>query len=194
MVRAVLDLSSDIERLTQFFLVKHLNRVDGINLSHLLNPDFRHSFSPFQDHPESYAYQPAECGALSWTEIYRVYRALWRIQLYYDLSLLSPFIIRCLSNWDDLSPFSIGCFSDGDGLRHLWSRLRRARLPAWEMDEMKCVLDYLREIRLSNKLLMRTSAFTIKAAYHQADDHNAVLAGSRTVREQRNHLCMWGRP
>ncbi|KAA6414650.1 MAG: hypothetical protein FRX48_01400 [Lasallia pustulata] len=146
-VRTVLDLSSDIVCLTQSFFEKHLNRVNAINPSHLLNPDFRHSFSPFQDHPEGYTYQPAKCGAPSWTEMYRVYRALWRIQLYYDLS---PFIIRCFSDGNDLSPSSIGCFSDGDGLHHLWDRLLGSRLLAWEVDEIDCVLDHLREIRLSN--------------------------------------------
>ncbi|KAI4129302.1 MAG: hypothetical protein LQ347_003845 [Umbilicaria vellea] len=124
-VRSFLDFASDIERLTQSFLETHLNRVNAINPSHLLNANFHFSYKPLDDHPEGRNYQPAKCGAPSWVEIYRVYRALWRIQLYYDLT---PFI-----------------GSNDDGPRRVWGRL-----PSWELEEVECVHDYLQGIQSSD--------------------------------------------
>lgn len=116
-----LRLASDIERLTQSFFETHLNRVNGITPSHLLNPSFHFSYQPLDDHPEGRPYRPAKCGPPSWVEHHRVYRALWRIQLYYDLA---PSI------------------ESEEGPHRVWGRLT-----PWELDEIQCVYDHLQELQ-----------------------------------------------
>lgn len=123
-LRSFLSLASDIELLTQSFFETHLNRVNDIHPFHLLNSSFRFSYKPLDDYPDGSKYQPAKCGPPSWVEYHRVYRAIWRIQLYYDLI---PFIRS----------------NDGEP-RRVWGRLT-----AWELSEMECVLDYLEEMQSS---------------------------------------------
>lgn len=125
-LRSILDLASDIECLAQSFLDTHLNRVNNIRPSTPADSRFGHCSDPWSYYPEGHEYQPAKCGPPSWVEKHRVLRALWRLQLYYDLV---PFL------------------GSDNGLSRVWIRLRD-----YEIDEMDAVLIYIHEIQSTSSL------------------------------------------
>ena len=58
-----------------------LHKCHTMNVSHMANPDTEYS-SP---NPHMQRYQPQDSGPPTWAEEQRVYRALWRLQLFFDL-------------------------------------------------------------------------------------------------------------
>ena len=92
-VRSLTKSASHVQQSASSFFEKFLDRVNSIKPSYL--PDNSYGFNYFRESlsekeyraklPEGCRYNPLECGAASWIEEQRVCRALWRLQLYFDL-------------------------------------------------------------------------------------------------------------
>lgn len=139
-VQSVLEAAYQIQCLTQSFLETHLERANSLRPSHLLDPNFRYSNTPLCDHPMGRNYEPDTNDAPSWIEEQRVYRALWRIQLYYDF-------VKYSKKQDDPCD-DVRTTLHLKGPRRVWGRLL-----SWELDEMGCVYEYLNDIRSPKETL-----------------------------------------
>lgn len=132
--RSILETAYEVQYLTQSFFETHTERVKALRPSHLPDPQFRFSDNPPSDYPEGRSYEPTRSDAPSWIEEQRVYRALWRIQLYYDF--ISYNTIDSGSANDVLRTLR------KEGPHRVWSQLE-----PWELDEINCVYDCLNDVQ-----------------------------------------------
>ena len=79
--REILMLACKIQHLGYQCIHEMLHKCHTMNVSHMANPDTEYS-SP---NPRMQRYQPQDSGPPTWAEEQRVYRALWRLQLFFDL-------------------------------------------------------------------------------------------------------------
>ncbi|KAL9068107.1 MAG: hypothetical protein Q9161_006460 [Pseudevernia consocians] len=131
-VRSLAKSANHVHSLSRSFFEVHLERINNIKPSYLLDQSYHYSRKSKLHPPEGRRYEPVKCGNPSWIEEQRVYRALWRLVLYFDL-------------------VSISKPSQGD-INEVWELLRSegphgawSRLPRWELLEMDCVYEFLVE-------------------------------------------------
>jgi hypothetical protein len=130
-LQSLLDSAYDIHSLATSFLHTYLDRLNKIKPSRLLDPKFefklqQESWGPNKI-PPHVRYEPKIGGPPTWSEAKRVYRALWRLQLFFDLQNTPQ---NCPWSTSDLKL----CQLWGEGSRH------------WKLDEIECVYNYLLEI------------------------------------------------
>ena len=131
-VRSLAKSANHVHSLSRSFFEVHLERINNIKPSYLLDRSYHYSRKSKLHPPEGRRYEPVKCGDPSWIEEQRVYRALWRLVLYFDLvSIAKPSQGGTNEVWELLR---------GEGPHSVWSRL-----PKWELEEMDCVYDFLRK-------------------------------------------------
>ena len=129
-VRSLTSYASHVQEVSVSFFEELLDRVNGIKPSYLLDQlqdlrDYRGRL------PKGRPYEPLKCCHPSWVEEQRVYRALWRLQLYFDLVRItrpSPGVTSQV--WDLLK---------NEGPYRVWGKLKHF----WELDEMDSVYRFL---------------------------------------------------
>jgi hypothetical protein len=131
-LRELVSVGSNIQRLAYSCLRELLARCKNIRPSHLLDPKFKFTDNAINEWPPGIAYSPQDCGPPSWVEEERILRALWRLQIFFDLSRGTPDAPRPESR-----PRK---FQNVDACE-FWKALS-----AWELDEIECVYEYLQDI------------------------------------------------
>ena len=123
-----------IQQLAHTFLMSRLGRTGLIKPSYLSDPGFRYD----RDYPREplgrQPYEPIQCGPPSWIEYQRVTRALWRLELYFELLAMEPQIAESVG-----AGFVVALRHEGP--HRLWTKI-----PAWEAQEMDCVYKFLLEV------------------------------------------------
>ena len=130
--RKLVLVASNIERLADSCLRELLHRCRNIRPSHSADPQFRFTDDAVNEWPPGISYSPQDCGPPSWVEEERVLRALWRLQVFFDLR-------REIPDTPWLGPRSQK-LGNIDG-SEFWKAL-----PAWELDEIDCVYECLQDI------------------------------------------------
>ena len=133
-IRSLTRSASHVQQVSDSFFKTLLDRVNSIEPFYLLDKlndlSFRDCHGKF---PEGRPYKPLTCGHPSWIEEQRVYRALWRIQLYFDLvTITRPSLDFTSQVWELLK---------NEGPHRVWGGLKRP----WELGEMDCVYGFLCE-------------------------------------------------
>lgn len=137
--RSILASAAQIQQTSASFFNTFLDRVNSIKPSYLQDQSFKYTTCfrdiPYnsesqQQRPVGCRYTPAKCGAPSWVEEQRVHRALWRLQLYFDLVNLSRPDIGQASPTHYLLRDKGPCV--------IWSRI-----DDWQHGELECVYDFL---------------------------------------------------
>lgn len=121
-VRSLATSASHVQQLLKPFFDIHAERFNNIKPSYLPDQRFNYCYrfrNKLKQPPEGRRYEPLKCSDPSWIEEQRVCRALWRLVLYFDLVASGQ--------------------RKGEGPLRFWSELQR-----YEIEEMKCVYDYLR--------------------------------------------------
>ncbi|CAF9917169.1 hypothetical protein IMSHALPRED_003484 [Imshaugia aleurites] len=135
-VRSLTSSASLVQQVSACFFEELLNRVNKIKPSYLLDQSYSyHSRYPRYPKkiPEGRPYKPLQCGHPSWIEEQRVLRALWRLEVYFDLvAITRPKTGSTSQVWNLLG---------NEGPHRIWPRLMR-----WETRELDCVYDYLYDI------------------------------------------------
>ena len=140
-VRSLTKSANRVQQSASSFFEELLDRVNSIKPPYL--PDNSYDFNDFRVSlseknnrvklPEGCRYNPIECGAASWIEEQRVCRALWRLQLYFDLvTIVRPRPGATSLAWNLLNSL---------GPHRVWGKLKRR----WELGEIDCVYDFLCE-------------------------------------------------
>ncbi len=131
-IRSLANTGNHVHNLSRSFFEVHLERINSIKPSYLLDQSYHYSRKSKLHPPEGRRYEPMKCGHPSWIEEQRVHRALWRLVLYFDLASISKLSQGEVNDvWALLKSLSPPC---------AWSRL-----PRWELEEMRCVYDFLLE-------------------------------------------------
>lgn len=140
-VRSLIRSASHVQQLSTSLFEELLDRTNSIKPSYLFNDSpetekrrilLNEDIQP-PDCPEGCPYKPLKCGNPSWIEEQRVYRALWRLQLYFDLVTITQPSLGITSPECDLLK--------NEGPRRIWGGLRSSQL-----HEMDCVYDFLCEL------------------------------------------------
>lgn len=131
-VRSLTKSASEIQQASASFFQTFLDRVNSIKPSYLLD-DYENLEYYRNNAPEGRPYEPLKCDNPSWIEEQRVYRALWRLQLYFDLvTITRPSPGNPSQVWDLLK---------NEGPYRVWSDLQNLH----ELDEINCVYKFLRK-------------------------------------------------
>lgn len=88
--REILMLACQVQHLGYQCMHEMLHRCLTMNVSHMANPKTEYS-SP---NPRMQRYQPRDSGPPTWAEEQRVYCALWRLQLFFDLQRAAAFNLQ----------------------------------------------------------------------------------------------------
>lgn len=149
-VRSIVKSAGRVQQVVTSFFDEFLDRVNSIKPLYLPDKsyDFRHYCDILSEKtyranlPEGCRYDIIKCGLPSWIEEQRVYRALWRIQLYFDLAMITkPSPGATSQAWDLLHSL---------GPPGVWakprSRWKVGEQWEWELGEIDCVYGYLCEI------------------------------------------------
>lgn len=139
-VRSLTTSASHVQQAAASFFEEFLDRVNNIKPSYLPDNTYdprTHRSCLFEKEyranlPEGWSYEPLKCGLASWIEEQRVCRALWRVQLYFDLATITrPRLDAASQAWTLLSSL---------GPHRIWGKLKNS-----ELGEMDCVYDFLWE-------------------------------------------------
>lgn len=149
-VRSIIKSAGRVQQVVASFFEEFLDRVNNIKPLYL--PDKSYDFFHYCDVlseksyraklPEGCRYDTIKCGLPSWIEEQRVYRALWRIQLYFDLAMITkPSLGATSQAWDLLHSL---------GPPGVWAKPKSRWVVGeqweWELGEINCVYGYLCEI------------------------------------------------
>ena len=131
-VRSLIKSASHVQQSASSFFEEFVDRVNSIKRSYLLE----NSYDGYRAIlPKGCHYDLIECGAASWIEEQRVCRALWRLQLYFDLMMIArPRPGATSPVWNLLN---------SRGPHRVWGKLKPELL--WELGEIDCVYDFLCE-------------------------------------------------
>ena len=146
-VSSTIKVASRVQQLTASFFEEFLDRVNSIKPFYLpdISYDFRHRRYDLSEKeyraklPTGRRYDIIKCGVPSWIGEQRVCRALWHLQLYFDLAtIMRPSLGAASPVWDLLHNL---------GPHRVW---RKPKLPPhvggeWELGEMDCVYYFLCE-------------------------------------------------
>ncbi|KAG8530095.1 uncharacterized protein KY384_005577 [Bacidia gigantensis] len=141
-LKQILELAHRIQLLSTLFLNTYIKRLNNLQPQHLAKPGFVFSSYPFRKYPDGRKYQPPKSGPASWSEEYRVLRALWRLQLFCLISKPNSRVTNRLNVEASYIECSIPY------RQHELSRIL-SHLTNWELDEMICVHEYLDGARIS---------------------------------------------
>ena len=124
---------SSFQQASASFFETFLDRVNSIKPSYLFD-DSHDDLEYFRNNaPEGRPYEPLKCDNPSWIQEQRVGRALWRLQLCFDLvTITRPSPGNASQVWDLLK---------NEGPYRVWSDLEKLH----ELDEIECVYKFLRE-------------------------------------------------
>ncbi len=145
-IRTLLQLSSQIQIIGEFFLETHLHRANSIEAQYL--PKESGAFGRERNYreytyPQGIAYIPQRTQSVSWVEKYRVERALWRLQLH---AIFTP-------GQTEVRPFDSTQYPTGTIRKSQVARIYPAGVyrafEGWELDEMQCVQDHMNEYQIS---------------------------------------------
>lgn len=140
-VRSFIKSANRVQEVTASFFEILLDRLNSIKPFYLPDKsyDFDHcrAFLSEEEYcanlPEGRRYAIMKCGPPSWIEEQRVRRALWRLQLYFDLIHVTRQGLGVTSKVCDLLK--------DEGPHRVWNKLQ----DYWERDEMDCVYEHIRE-------------------------------------------------
>ena len=155
-----------IQQLAHSFLEIHLARSARIEPYYQLDPFYHYHASYPKQPPVCRRYKPMDSGQPSWIEEQRVLRALWRLQLYFDLLTLG-----ISSQLDDVTKFL--SLLRQEGPHKLWERLAH-----WELRELACVYEYFLE--MSNESMTTSHLFRFPDV-----DYNSVAIPAPRPRETK---------
>lgn len=142
-VRSLIKSASGVQQASASFFKTFLDRVNSIKPSYVLEKPYNEWRNNGVTPMEGCPYEPLKCDNPSWIEEQRVYRALWRLQLYFDLvTITRPGTGNASQVWDLLK---------SEGPYHVWSVLENLH----ELDEINCVYEFLCEFSDA-----KTKAFT----------------------------------
>lgn len=135
-VRSMIGSSLVVNSIAQHFLDTYIDQLNSIEAEHPIPPNFHFvRGSIFSKYPEGRSYACQRTGPASWVESYRVLRALWRIQMLMasgssasSASLTQDMIVPEEKNLTQLT------------CAQVWSGLTN-----WEIEETKCVMEFLDE-------------------------------------------------
>ena len=134
-IQRLVHTSRNIETLTKCFLKTYLQRLTRLKAAHPTNHKTYRNRLPLP-HNEGHTYEFGKTDSASWIEKYRLVRALWHVLVIYD-SLGENYDWKGLRADLSLSPeFS-------DTRRYVSAWMGR---PIWEVDEVKCVGEFISEI------------------------------------------------
>lgn len=132
-VRSVVGSASQVQQVSALFFQQFLGRVNSIKPSCLLDQSYSYYSSYPKELPEGRPYEPIKCDHPSWIEEQRVCRALWRLELYFDLVTITK---SDLGNTNQ-----VGDLLKNKGPHRVWLGLM-----TWETDEMDCVYEFLHDV------------------------------------------------
>ena len=132
-VKNLIKSASEVQQASASFFETFLDRVNSIKPSCLLD-NLHNDLEHYHNNaPESRPHEPLKCANPSWIEERRVYRALWRLQLYFNLVMTTrPSPGNASQVWDLLK---------NKGPYRVWSDLENLH----ELDEIDCVYKFIRE-------------------------------------------------
>lgn len=134
-VRSLISSAAQIQSISILFFDVFLDWANKIRPSYNLNQHYQSHYETLEEFREAKAcpYTPMSLGKPSWVEEQRVYRALWRLEVYFEM-------IQVLSATGQLN---------NRALRQLQHRGPNAvwyMIATWEISELETVYEFLRGI------------------------------------------------
>ena len=151
-VRSFISSARHIQEVSASFFEEFLSRVNNIKPSYLLNQSYRYSRKYPRVLPEGRTYEPVKCGPPSWVEEQRVHRALWRLELYFNLvEITKPSSESDSQVWNllkDEGPHRVWLewpITDAELASICGGAIPTGLLPDWQADEMDDIYGFLYE-------------------------------------------------